>query len=247
MIAACTYDDSGRMTSTEYIQSLERKVSELEGLLGGPGPSGSQSRTQSQSQSQASPEKPRRAATGSDGGNGSGDDVIEAMLDASDSENENRTSQSPPGSAADSAGFGGLSLLRRVHRLCKHVSGSQQDGQPRAQDGGGGEDLVDAFDVSPPESDSPISWEAFALLPCRKTVETAIDIVLNQACCNMQFMSPDYLDGLADEVFEEAETDGPDRPRKPLALLYSILALSKQHNPIVPAIDEKKRPATSNG
>ena len=69
---ACVYDDGGRMTSTEYIQSLEKKVGELEALLGRPpAPSRSMSRTQDEEPSPSPSVKEQPA-----------DDLIETIVDA---------------------------------------------------------------------------------------------------------------------------------------------------------------------
>ncbi|KAK0303658.1 Gypsy retrotransposon integrase-like protein 1 [Friedmanniomyces endolithicus] len=249
---SCVYGDGGRMTSTEYIKSLEKKVSEvrqadadtsqesyadclqLEGLLGRP-----------ESSTKSTPlEHEPTSATPSE--QGSADDVIEMIVDRDDA---SRRSSRPPGTVPEAhpsldptQAFGGLSLLKRVHKLCKHVSRQKQDGERYLEE----DDLSMGFEVAPPESDGSTSWEAFALLPDRPTIDRAIEILASEACCNMQFLDSATLRAAADDVFAELEDDSTPHARQPLALIYSAMALSRLHHPVEPG-DKKlrKSPAVS--
>ncbi|KAK1074645.1 Gypsy retrotransposon integrase-like protein 1 [Friedmanniomyces endolithicus] len=136
---------------------------------------------------------------------GSADDVIEMIVDRDDgSRRSSRLSGTVPEahpSLDPTQAFGGLSLLKRVHKLCKHVSRQKQDGESQFED----DDLSMGFEVAPPESDGSTSWEAFALLPDRPTIDRAIEILASEACCNMQFLDGATLRAAADDVFAELE------------------------------------------
>ncbi|TKA82903.1 hypothetical protein B0A55_01167 [Friedmanniomyces simplex] len=103
------------------------------------------------------------------------------------------------------------------------------------------------FEVAPPESDGSTSWEAFALLPDRQTIDRAIDIVISEACCNMQFLDGATLRAAADNVFAELEDDSTPHARQPLALLYSAMALSRLYHPIEPANKKPRKPQGVSG
>ncbi|KAK1060962.1 Gypsy retrotransposon integrase-like protein 1 [Friedmanniomyces endolithicus] len=234
------------MTSTEYIKSLEKKVSEvchatadtsqesyadglqLEGLLGRP-ESSTKSTPVDHDPPSASPSE-----------KGPADDVIEMIVDRDDgSRRSSRLHGTVPEahpSLDPTQAFGGLSLLKRVHKLCKHVSRQKQDGENQLED----DDLSMGFEVAPPESDGSTSWEAFALLPDRPTIDRAIEILGSEACCNMQFLDGATLRAAADDVFAELEDDSTPHARQPLALIYSAMALSRLHHPVSPA-DKKLR------
>ncbi|KAK0860523.1 Gypsy retrotransposon integrase-like protein 1 [Friedmanniomyces endolithicus] len=234
------------MTSTEYIKSLEKKVSEvcqadadtlqescadclqLEGLLGRPESSTKSTPIEHDPPSASPSEK------------GSADDVIEMIVDRDDgSRRSSRLSGTVPEahpSLDPTQAFGGLSLLKRVHKLCKHVSRQKQDGENYLDE----DDLSMGFEVAPPESDGSTSWEAFALLPDRPTIDRAIEILASEACCNMQFLDSATLHAAADEVFAELEDDSTPHARQPLALIYSAMALSRLHHPVEPG-DKKLR------
>ena len=135
--------------------------------------------------------------------------------------------------------FAGLSLLKRVHNLCRRVSGMQIDPNGEMIR----DDFAHAFDVQPPGSDSTIPWEAFALLPPKDSVDQAIDVVIRQACYNLQFLHGSSLRQIAREVYNEIEAEDRHHARKPLALLYAILALGRRFNPAF----HKKPDATAQG
>ncbi|KAK0768372.1 Gypsy retrotransposon integrase-like protein 1 [Friedmanniomyces endolithicus] len=240
---ACSYNDGGRMTSIEYIQSWERKVGELECLLGrSSAPSRSHSASQSQSKSIAPKEnKPSALDVEED----SRDDVIDTIIEV-DRESMNGTptnDRRPSQMSLHPSDFGGLSLLRRVHKLCKHVSGIQLDSSRSLSD----DDLSSAFEVAPPEMDSSISWEAFALLPQRETVDQCIEIVLYEACCNMQFLDREQLRATADEVFEHAEAEETAHLRKLSALIYAVVGLSRLLHPLEPRTPGNEHNKQLNG
>lgn len=224
------------MTAVEYIQSLERKVEELESLLNRNGlhtldnastPPSSRSGQDDDEQpwrTSAEPATPQKhsdvpasiiVGSGKSSAAGSEEDVvIETMVGA----DEHPPSERYRGS------FAGLSLLKRVHNLCKHVSAKKKNsGIEALQD-----DFIHAFDFASPVSDSSISWDAFVMLPSRDSFNRAIDIVIDQACCNMQFLDRAALEQAARQVYAENEEE-PRRPaRKPLALIYAVLALGRR-------------------
>ena len=222
------------MTAVEYIQSLERKVEELEGLLHRNGtqipddastPPTPRSRSEEKSfglsEDPATPPKkdvvhpPLVISSGKSSATGSDEDVvIETMVGA----DEHASSEQYRGS------FAGLSLLKRVHNLCKHVSATRKNsGVEALQD-----DFIHAFDFASPVSDSSLSADAFVMLPSRDNFSRAIDIVVDQACCNMQFLDRAALEQTAREVYAENEEE-PRRPnRKPLSLIYAVLALARR-------------------
>jgi len=280
------------MTATAYIQSLERKLGELETLLkdqkgtpsnqsvpprsgtwpmlqseslsaaGTPLEYSPRTTTQTSDTDQGQPGATEHAQVGAhqraeDGSHGhaqagsrehakagasrqqpADEDIIETMVDV----NEKNRPANTPGSSngatvwdSHRGSFAGLSLLRRVHNLCRHVSGQQQ------QDNGTGgdpledeDDLTHAFDIAPPDADSSLSWEAFALLPAKDKVEQAIDIVIDSACCNLQFLDREVLSKVLDDVYEETDGEMTSHARKPLALLYAVLALSRRYDNSVP-------------
>ena len=76
--------------------------------------------------------------------------------------------------------FAGLSLLQRVHNLCRHVSATKNNADAKAlqdlQD-----DFIHAFDFASPDSDSSISLDAVVMLPAKDSFDRAIDVVVNQA------------------------------------------------------------------
>ncbi|KAK3671141.1 Gypsy retrotransposon integrase-like protein 1 [Recurvomyces mirabilis] len=234
---ACVYEDGGRMTSTEYIQSLEKKVSELEALLGHPATL-SLSRSDSQAlESQSSPSTTVKESPP--------DDIIETIVDT----RKNGARSAPVDERTpvthrhdlNPHHFGGLSLLGRVHRLCQHVSGMRHENGDEEDDN----DLASGFEIAPPESNMSISWEAFALLPSRENVDEAIDVVLGEATCNMQFLDRSTLNQMADTVFHEIEAESTPHTRKPLALIYAVIALGRLFRPVL--LQGRKGPITLNG
>lgn len=249
------------MTAVEYIQSLERKVEELEGLLGRES-SGSQHTSTPMSppsrlgdgmelenetpRQTISPAKTTDIATASMGAtsrtaastvtassatarpgqpstSGSDEDVIETMVGAGEYD-------SPHASSFERyrGSFAGLSLLRRVHNLCKRMSGSQD---PNGNSEELQDDFIHAFDFESPDHDSSIPWDAFALLPSRESFDRAVDVVVNQACCNLQFLDRPTLERIANQVYAESESESRHMSRKPFALLYAVVALSRRFEP----------------
>lgn len=230
------------MTAVEYIQSLERKVEELEGLLDRGSsrnlddasspptpPSGQDDKEWRESPAPMTPAKPKEVpasivlTSGKSSVAGSDEDVIETMVGADE--------QEPPFEKYRGS-FAGLSLLKRVHNLCKHVSATRRKNSDvtALQD-----DFMNAFDFASPDSDSSLSWDAFVMLPSRDNFNRSIDIVVDQACCNMQFLDRQILEQVARQVYAENEAESRRQSRKPLALVYAVLALSRRFEPINPS------------
>ena len=245
------------MTAVEYIQSLERKVEELEAVLdrdsslnheevstpptppSGQGdkpfpessvPSASPTlgNRPAQEDGPAPENGPSSAAicSGNSSVSASDEDVIETMVGTGEHDSPHTDSfERYRGS------FAGLSLLRRVHNLCMqraHASTARKNSDAEALQ----DDFIHAFDFASPDSESSIPWDAFVMLPSRDSVDRAIDIVVNQACCNMQFLDRLTLEQIAVQVYAEAEGEPRRQSRKPLALLYAILALSRRFEPV---------------
>ena len=146
------------------------------------------------------------------------EDMIETMIRAREEDmDEARSLEHYRGS------FAGLSLLQRVQNLCRCLSGMPRS--PAAEDVE--DDFVHAFDFTPPRLWSTI-WDTFPLLPPPEDLNHAIDVVVNQACSNMQFLDSPSLRSIARRVYAEAETESRDHSGKSLALLYAVLALARR-------------------
>ena len=231
------------MTAIEYIQSLEKKVDELEALLGNDA-----SRTvKEESTPPTSPERNNRpppklhhspssrstwtedipsvttmVSSQKSSVNGSDEDVIETMVGADE------TSPLDTGSSeAHRGSFAGLSLLQRMENLCKDVIASKKQSDAEALQ----HDFVSAFDVTTEEPDSTIPPFAYELLPPRSNFTHAIDVVMTQACCNMQFLDQPMLEQIAAEVYGDANVSNSVQSRKSFALLYAVLALGRRFDP----------------
>ena len=225
------------MTAVEYIQSLEKKVEELESLLNRDGsqdveeastpptPPSTFDKPYSTPSAKSPPPKPAHGAdavalrSGKSPVSGSDEDVIETMVGAGEYESSHTSS-----SERYRGSFAGLSLLQRVHNLCRHVSAARKNSDVGALQ----DDFIHAFDFASPDSDSTIPLEAFALLPPRESFDRAIDIVVDLACCNLSFLDRPTLEMIADEVYPTAAGESRNRSRKPFALLYAVLALSRR-------------------
>ena len=226
------------MTAVEYIHSLERKVEELEGLLNRedsrtledlstpPTPPGGQNDNQYASQLAKNLSPPDGTASrevvmhsASSSTSESDEDVIETMIGAGENDSPH------PGSTERYWGsFAGLSLLQRVHNLCRHVSSNRKNHHGNTLQ----DDFIHAFDFASPDPNSTIPLEAFALLPPRQAFDRAIEVVMNEVCCNMQFLDRGALIIVADEVYTATEQRSRYRSRKPFALIYAVLALSRR-------------------
>jgi hypothetical protein len=238
----CSYDEPDRrMTAVEYIQSLERKVEELESLLNRDGNEGSVRSTPPTPLTSRSDrpwlvgETPSSATLPKDSNSvaiqsrrpsvsGSDEDVIETMVGAGEYD-------SPHASSFERyrGSFAGLSLLRRVHNLCKHASANRKNPDVEALQ----DDFIHGFDFVSPTNDSAIPWDAFAMLPSKTSLDRAIDVVVSQSCVNMQFLDRAALEDIARLVYAESERESK-ASRKPLALIYAVLALGRRFEPAAP-------------
>lgn len=66
------------------------------------------------------------------------------------------------------------------------------------------------------------------MLPSRDTVSHAIETVVNRANCNVCFLDHNSLHSVAEESFQAVENGYIKASRKPLSLLFAVLALSKR-------------------
>lgn len=249
IFVACSYDDPDRrMTAIEYIQTLERKVEELEGLLSGdvtrpvkeestpPSSPDGPSRRAPSTQSPAVrstwtgdiPTGQGKASAKSMSVNGEDEDVIETMVGADESfPLENGSFDSHRGS------FAGLSLLQRMQNLCRIASRRKSDAERRRSDDTvSQDDFISAFDYASFESDSVIPPEAFSILPSKGAFDRAIEVVVTQSCCNMQFLDRPMLEQISAQVYSG---NNQTQSRKSFALLYAVMALSRRFEPASPA------------
>lgn len=217
----CSYDSSDqRITTALYIKSLEKKVNDLEELVDRRTPCSDgldpASAANGRAEAAAKSSFQTIARTGRQAAD---EEVIETMVGAREDDlvNERSLEQYRPN-------FAGLSLLQRVQNLCRHVSGMPWSPTTvELQD-----DLVRAFDSKTPSLWLTTSCEAFPLLPLPENMDYAIDVVINRACCNMQFLDGPSLRSIARRIYAEAETESRDHHDKSLALLYAVLALAKR-------------------
>lgn len=207
MAAECSYDFQQRKTSLSYVRSLEQKVSELERLM--------------------SIEKQRmsfsQAAESSEHGDSDemnwhlNPDMIETMFDAPVSNTE----------AEERQGFGGLSLLNRLHTLCEHIRLSGQEADACLFPANASHPSC-AFDVAPPHSKPSLSWDTFAILPSRDSIVSAVDVVVRISCCGMRFMERETLHSIVDDVLTSANHGSVADCQKQLSLLFAVLALAQR-------------------
>ena len=217
------------MSTVAYVRTLENKVGELEHLL--------------QLTGQPTPDNTAREATQSGADDEQPQDVIETMVDAPNrpGTQEDDSASTTTMAENDTPGFGGLSLLSRLHGLCEHVRTTGNDPRSAPSWHQSNNDLRGAFDVTPPESTPPISWDAFAMLPSRDGISHAIDVVVRVACCNLQFLDHRTLHTIADDALQATECGSITQSRKPLSLLFAVLALARRFEP------DSSATRTSNG
>ena len=215
------------MTTAMYIKSLEQKVYQLEEKLDGQFMDGGIANDQRcapdsmrrHDDSAEWPDKTPRQPSAQSETSALDEDVIETMVGAREGD---RT-------CANSleyyrGRFAGLSLLQRVQNLCRYLSGiSRSPFTEEAED-----QFVHAFNFLPPSCRPTVSLEACPLVPPPEVMDYAIDVVVNQACANIQFLDRDNLHSIARHVYAKAETGSRDHLSKALALLYAVLALAKR-------------------
>lgn len=205
------------MTAVEYIQSLERKVEELEGLLDGDSTRGADDASSPPTPLNNRSERLRRPSLDTPTSSGTSQPSAQvsfaplpSALGSSITSNANvaQSGQSSPSDSDDDflvetmvgageydsphassferyrGSFAGLSLLERVQNLCIHASANRKNPNVETVQ----DEFIHAFDFASPDNESSIPWDAFAMLPSRANFDRAIDIVVDQACCNMQFL-----------------------------------------------------------
>lgn len=145
-------------------------------------------------------------------------DMIETMVKIDDVDSADSDMKQYWGS------FSGLSLLQRMHNLCRHVSGLRQVSDGDAA----GDDIVHAFDGRLPDEFTPLSFNAFSLLPDKARLRFYIDIVMKDACCNLQFLTWPAMRRTVTYMYEEKDHDLGPEDRRNLALLYAIMAVGRR-------------------
>lgn len=219
--SGCSYEElNRRQSSAVYISRLEKKVEELEKMLGR---RASASVVSCQAFGSIPPSSPTGTYVADEHEEVSDDatlehEMIETMVKIDDLEGQRSDPSQYWGS------FSGLSLLQRLHGLCRSVSGLRQVSDGDAA----GDDIVHAFDGQLPDESSPMSLNAFALLPNKERMCHYIDIVLKEACCNIQFLSMSALRTTVNHMYEEKDHDLAAQDRRHLALLYAITALGRR-------------------
>lgn len=219
--SGCSYEElNRRQSSAVYISRLEKKVEELERMLER---RPSASAVSCQAHESLPPSSPAGTFSAEEDEEPSEDaslehEMIETMVKIDDVETQATNPSQYRGS------FSGLSLLQRLHSLCRSVSGLRQG----SNDDAASDDIVHAFDGQLPDELSPTSLNAFALLPNKERMCQYIDVVVKEACCNIQFLSMPALLTTVNHMYEEKDHDLAQQDRRHLALLYAITALGRR-------------------
>ncbi|KAL1306511.1 hypothetical protein AAFC00_005205 [Neodothiora populina] len=246
----CSYDeDERRRNGPEYIQTLEKKVEELElllghqphrsdrgGSLGRYSSMGHSNRYNSDMSSKASSTQRGMSRTQSSGFNSHSSSVrpspsrrrsqtSKQSYDDDVVEAMGGTSENESSSEERYWGhFGGLSLLQRMRKLCSSVAGMHQSSQGDSVE----DDFVSAFDSASPANGSSGSWDAFAILPSRDRLMECINITLEQACCLLDFIDRSSVEGIVRHIYDTDSFDYTAQDRKMLALLFAMMAVGRR-------------------
>lgn len=221
---ACSYDDDNRRRNgPEYIQSLEKKIDELEALLGHSlSPTSRQSGSRRASRAQTGASDSQRAGSGLQGSSGHGssdDDALETIVAAND-----KTGNKGHDPERYFGEFSGLGLLQRMRALCVNVAGLHlEEGVEAAED-----DFIHSFDCHPPSESMAGSWEAFALLPSKERLLTCVGIAIDEGCCLLNFVDRSAIDTIIKRIYDTDDMDYTSEDRKSLAFLYALLALGRR-------------------
>jgi hypothetical protein len=191
------------MNSSEYIGTLEEKVSQLEKLL-----YASDAHDGSARQHKESPSHMQTSYSADKG-------VMESVVCNEENVHETRNFR---------ASFGGFSILDRLHKLCQNIALREGKGSHDDTD----EDNFSAgFDLAPPEIKPSISWDIYSSLPSREKIDQAIHDVTTTSCSTLQFLDKPALRRVADEVLEAAETGGDEPSHQSMCLVFAVLALAR--------------------
>lgn len=226
------------MTSALYIKSLEDKIRELREIMQNdsrrseslhdqqpPSVSIGRSERHSDQSPSLSVQSPPESFN---------EDVIETMVGTHDNVHDKETSpQQYRGS------FAGLRLLQRVQGLCRQISGLPRSSNTEALE----ERFVRAFDLTPTNT----SCEGILLLPQPAEMTRAIDVVLNQALSNMQFLDCPSLQSIVADIYSDVENVSLKCHGKSLAFLYSVLALARLSETVAFNEDIGSRQGAANG
>lgn len=226
------------MTSALYIRSLEDKICQLREVVQ------SESRRSEPLHDQRRPPKstgvsehhsePFASSSVRSAPDSFDDDVIETMVGSRDHDRDKEASPAPYRGS-----FAGLSLLQRVQGLCRQFSGLPRSSNTKALE----ERFVRAFDLTPTKT----SCEEIFLLPQLAEMTRSIDVVLNQALSNMQFLDCLGLQSIATEIYSDAENVSRESHGKSLALLYAVLALARLFETVAFDDDRTSMRGAANG
>lgn len=151
-------------------------------------------------------------------------------------DNDRDTEASP---AQYRGSFAGLSLLQRVQGLCRQFCGLPRSSNTEALE----ERFVRAFDLTPTKT----SCEGILLLPQLAEMTRSIDVVLNQALSNMQFLDCLSLQSIVAEIYSDVENVSRESYGKSLALLYAVLGLARLFETEAFNDDRTSRRGAANG
>ncbi|KAK5018571.1 Gypsy retrotransposon integrase-like protein 1 [Cryomyces antarcticus] len=222
---------SRRSTGANYIEQLEKKVKELEALIGGSAAIDDHgdddqfdifdesNGAETQHERATDPPSHRHIHRSSDPNavlSAADEEMLETMIPVSDS-----SPMPGEGLSAYRGRFAGLSLLERLRNLCSRLAG-QAEKRPADSSR---EDFVYAFDYPSPTSNPIEPSDGFAILPAKGTILQRVQIAFDQACCLMQFMHQPTVESHIHCIYAIEPEHYTKEDRKFLALLYALLAL----------------------
>lgn len=208
--AGCQYAAGNRMSSSEYITTLEDKVSQLEKLLytSDIHDGNSSQHDGNASQHDDSPDYTQNSHPADD-------DAMESVVSAENIGPEPRDFR---------ASFGGFNILDRLHRLCEDLALRKGKSNHDCTNEGR---FSSGFDLAPPDIKPSISWDIYSSLPSRGKIDQAIHDVTTTSCSTLQFLDTGTLHKVTDEVLGAAETGEEEPSHQSMCLVFAILALAK--------------------
>jgi hypothetical protein len=210
--AECQYAAGNRMNSSEYISTLEEKVSQLEKLL-----YASDVHDGNASQHDDFPDYMQDSCLADDG-------AMESVVSVGNNGPEPRSFR---------ASFGGFNILDRLHKLCEDLA--LRKGKSN-RDFTNEDKFSSGFDLAPPEIKPSISWDIYSSLPSRGKIAQAIHDVTTTSCSTIQFLDNTTLRRVTDEVLEAAETGEEEPSHQSMCLVFAVLALARLCEASSPAV-----------
>ena len=121
--------------------------------------------------------------------------------------------------------FGGLSILRTVRELCSRVAGEVDTSDMS------GADIAEAFESTTLDLPSQHLIATFALLPPRQRLEYSVGIALDHVLNTKECLDRAEFWQHVHSLYERDPEDYTDDDRSFLALVYSLMALGRRHDP----------------